>query len=45
MDINLKNKVVFIGASSKGLGKVVSTKYAKEGVNVVICARNQSELE
>ncbi len=45
MDLELKNKVAIIGASSKGLGKAVAEKLAEEGVKVVICARNKKILE
>lgn len=45
MDLELKNKVALIGASSKGLGKAVAEKLAEEGVKIAICARNQVELE
>ena len=45
MDLELKNKVALIGASSKGLGKAVAEKLAEEGAKIAICARNQGELE
>jgi 3-oxoacyl-[acyl-carrier protein] reductase len=45
MDLELKNKVALIGASSKGLGKAVAEKLAEEGVKLAICARNQVNLE
>ncbi|MHA2075525.1 MAG: SDR family oxidoreductase [Candidatus Hodarchaeales archaeon] len=45
MDLELKNKVALIGASSRGLGKAVAEKLAEEGVKLAICARNQVDLE
>lgn len=44
MDFELKNKVAIIGGSSKGLGKACALQLAKEGVCVVICARNKELL-
>ena len=44
MDLQLKNKVAIIGGSSKGLGKGCALQLAKEGANVVICARNEDAL-
>ncbi|MFC7062397.1 SDR family oxidoreductase [Halobacillus seohaensis] len=45
MDLQLKGKSVVVLASSKGLGKAVSTEFAKEGSKVLISSRNQEELE
>jgi len=45
MDLKLKDKVAIIGGSSKGLGKACATSLAKEGVNFVLCARNEEELD
>ncbi|MEI6043599.1 MAG: SDR family oxidoreductase [Chloroflexota bacterium] len=44
MDLGLKGKVAIVAAASKGLGKACAIALAKEGVNVVICSRNQAEL-
>jgi len=44
MDLGLKNKVAFIGASSQGLGKSVALELAKEGAKVIINGRNQETL-
>ncbi len=44
MDLGLKGKVAIVAAASKGLGKASALALAKEGVNVTICARNQTEL-
>lgn len=45
MDYKIKGKVAIIGGSSKGLGKASATALAKEGVNVVLCARNEEDLQ
>ena len=45
MDLGLKNKVAFVAASSQGLGKSVALELAREGANVIICGRNQDNLE
>ncbi len=45
MDLGLKDKIAIITASSKGLGKACAVGLAREGTNVVICARNLTELE
>jgi 3-oxoacyl-[acyl-carrier protein] reductase len=44
MDFNLKGKTAIIGGSSKGLGKACAIALAREGVNIVLCARNISTL-
>lgn len=45
MDYKLKGKVAIIGGGSKGLGKASAIALAKQGVNIVLCARNKEELE
>ncbi|MFX1519029.1 MAG: SDR family oxidoreductase [Promethearchaeota archaeon] len=45
MDLELKNKVAIVTASSKGLGKAVAFELAREGCQVVICARDKNTLE
>tara|TARA_B100001093_G_C26860131_1_gene1029655 strand:- start:4639 stop:5394 length:756 start_codon:yes stop_codon:yes gene_type:complete len=45
MDLNLKNKKVFISGSSKGIGLSIAKKFLEEGANVVINSRNSSELK
>ncbi|MCM4156834.1 SDR family oxidoreductase [Gramella sp. AN32] len=45
MDLRLKGKVAFIGASSEGLGKAVAKELAWEGVEVIINGRNRATLE
>lgn len=44
MDFNLKNKSAIIGGSSKGLGKACAVSLAREGVNIVLCARKSEAL-
>ena len=45
MDLGLKNKVAFVAASSKGLGKSVALELAKEGASLIINSRNKDDLE
>lgn len=45
MELNLKNKVALIIASSQGLGKAIATQLVKEGTNVVITSRNADKLK
>ena len=44
MELGLKDKVAFVMAGSKGLGKGVATKLAYEGAQVVITSRNIENL-
>ena len=43
--MELKDKTVLVTGSSKGIGKAIAIEFAKKGSNVVICSRNQKELE
>ena len=45
MDMGLKDRVAIVAAASKGLGKAVALGLAREGANVVICARGREALE
>lgn len=45
MDLNIKNKRVIVMGGSSGIGKAVAKSLAEEGAKVVICARNQSNLD
>lgn len=45
MDLKISGKTALIAASSKGLGKASAVSLAKEGVNLVLCARGKEELE
>lgn len=44
MNLNLQGKTAIIGGSSKGLGKACAVALAREGVNIVLCARNCDTL-
>ncbi|MGP4069909.1 SDR family oxidoreductase [Halobacillus sp. B29] len=44
MDFQLKDKSVIVLASSKGLGKAISTEFAKEGAKVLISSRSEEDL-
>ncbi|MFD1954973.1 SDR family oxidoreductase [Paenibacillus thailandensis] len=44
MDLGLKNKSVFVAASSKGLGKAIALEYAREGALVTIASRDEEQL-
>ncbi len=45
MDLGLTGKVALVAAASKGLGRASAAALAAEGANVVITARNRTELE
>ena len=40
----MSNKVAAITGCSRGIGKAIALKYAKEGYNVAICCRSQKEM-
>lgn len=42
--MKLKNLNALITGASRGLGKVIAEHFLREGANIVICARNESEL-
>ncbi|MBU1011456.1 MAG: SDR family oxidoreductase [Bacteroidetes bacterium] len=44
MDLGIKNKKALIMASSKGLGKSVALELAREGAEVMICGRTETDL-
>lgn len=44
MNCNIRNKVAIIGGASKGLGKACALSLAREGVNLVLCARSEDNL-
>jgi 3-oxoacyl-[acyl-carrier protein] reductase len=43
--MELKNKVVIITGGTKGLGKAMALSFIEEGAHVLVCARNQEELD
>ncbi len=45
MDLGLEGKVALVTAASKGLGRGAALALAREGVSVVICARDRERLE
>ncbi|MAL01649.1 MAG: 3-oxoacyl-ACP reductase [Alcaligenaceae bacterium] len=45
MDLGIAGKTAVITASSKGIGKECAWALAREGANVVVCARNVAQLE
>ncbi len=45
MDLGIRGKTAIVCAASKGLGKGSALALAREGVNVVICARGKDALE
>jgi 3-oxoacyl-[acyl-carrier protein] reductase len=45
MDLELKNKVALITGGSVGIGLAVAEGLAREGVQVVLCARNKDRVE
>lgn len=45
MDLRLRNKVAFVGGSSKGIGKGIALQLAKEGANIILCSRNEEDLK
>ena len=42
---DLKDKTVLITGGSRGLGLVLARQFAREGARLVICARDEEELE
>ena len=44
MDLQLKGKVALISGGSVGIGLAVAKALAKEGVNIVLCSRNEKLL-
>lgn len=45
MDLQLRDKVALVMASSSGLGQAIALEYAREGARVMICSSNQKKLE
>jgi short-subunit dehydrogenase len=44
-EYDLKNKTVLITGGSRGLGLVMAREFAREGSRLVLCARDQQELQ
>jgi len=44
MDLNLKNKTVVITGGSVGIGNAIAHGFAKEGANIIICARDKERM-
>jgi 3-oxoacyl-[acyl-carrier protein] reductase len=44
MDLELEDKTAIVAAASHGLGKACAMRLAREGCNVVICARGKEDL-
>lgn len=44
MDLGIRGKVALVAASSRGLGRAVAEELAAEGVDLVLCARNEMTL-
>ena len=45
MDLGLKDKIVLITGGSIGIGKALAEAYLKEEARVIICARNQENID
>jgi 3-oxoacyl-[acyl-carrier protein] reductase len=44
MNLGIAGKTAIVSAASRGIGKAIALSLAKEGVNMVICARNEAGL-
>src|SRR4030095_10947852 len=44
-EYDLRNKTVLITGGSRGLGLVMAREFAREGARLVLCARDEIELE
>lgn len=45
MDLGITGRTALVTASSKGIGQACALELAKQGANVVMCARGQAPLE
>jgi 3-oxoacyl-[acyl-carrier protein] reductase len=44
MELGLKDKVAFVAAASRGLGRAVAEELAEEGASLILCARGDKAL-
>lgn len=44
MELGLRGKVALVAASSRGLGRAVAAELAREGADLVLCARGEEAL-
>ena len=45
MDLQLKDKMVFITGGSRGIGRAMALMFADQGANIVICGRTKESLD
>jgi NAD(P)-dependent dehydrogenase (short-subunit alcohol dehydrogenase family) len=45
LDLELRDKVAIVTGGNRGIGKAVAWQLAKEGVDVVLIARDRTALE
>jgi NAD(P)-dependent dehydrogenase (short-subunit alcohol dehydrogenase family) len=45
MDLGMKGKTALVTGASEGIGKAITMSFAREGVDVAICARRKEPLE
>jgi 3-oxoacyl-[acyl-carrier protein] reductase len=45
MDLGLRGRVALVTAASRGLGRAIAEELSAEGASLVICARNEEQLE
>jgi 3-oxoacyl-[acyl-carrier protein] reductase len=44
MDLGLKGKTAIVTGASRGIGRVIALRLAKEGMNLAVAARNEEQL-
>lgn len=45
MDLGIKGRTAIVTAASRGIGNATARTLAKEGANIVMCARGQADLD